>query len=63
MTILETDSKEISSVLCQLTNLRSLELYHIKIELDLKLIFTQLRYLRYLNLSFDDNQATIDNLN
>ncbi len=57
------DNKEIHTVLSQLTNLRSLYLSGIELELDFKIIFTHLKYLRYLHLTFNNNQVSIENLN
>jgi hypothetical protein len=45
----------IEMILSQLSKLRSLTLYEIEVNLDFKLIFTQMKALRSLSLRFDDD--------
>ena len=54
-TIRDTDTEGAEMILSQLTNLRSLKLEGIKVKLDFKLIFTQMKALISLSLRFDDN--------
>ena len=53
--IRNTDTEGVEMILSQLTNLRSLTLGGIKVNIDFKLLFTQMKALRSLSLRFDDN--------
>ena len=49
------DNEGVEMILSWLSKLRSLTLERIKVNLDFKLIFTQMKALRSLSLRFDDN--------
>ena len=63
LSIDSTNTDGIHNVVCQLTNLISLELGKIKVFIDFKLLFTHLRSLRSLLVHFFFTKASAETLN